>query len=242
MLNQPSALISEAQPSTIIETSASAWATQAGCFRSARAGHFYISHDKFLGSKSCQGWSFRPPLILTCAHDNCLSLQTLLRLTAQKLGQLQDRKDSHAQVTSRDIATLLGQKNVALARNKAQNLMKDEAVSNAMELLEMYCGMLLEGFSALENEYVFALTFFARCFMALMGAYEYSDSDLRLSPSLVEAASSIIYAAAFNDFHGMSLCFSFSFPSFSLSSWFQIWRRYAIYLCPVSDLTSRKPR
>lgn len=80
--------------------------------------------------------------------------QTQIRLAAQRLGQLQDRKDSLAHITSRDIATLLGQRNVSLARTKAQNLMKDDAVSNAMEVLEMFCALVLERFPELEKEYV----------------------------------------------------------------------------------------
>lgn len=77
-----------------------------------------------------------------------------LRLAAQRLGQLQDKKDSLARITSRDIATLLGQRNVTLARAKAQKLMEDEAISDALEVLEMHCGMLLERMSDFEKRYV----------------------------------------------------------------------------------------
>ena len=87
--------------------------------------------------------------------------------------------------------------------------MKDLAVSNAMELLEMYCGMILEGFSALEKECVYSRFL---NLAALMEADKESDSDLRLPPALVEAASSIIYAAAFNEFQGLSQLFTFLFP------------------------------
>lgn len=47
---------------------------------------------------------------------------------------------------------MLGQRNVSLARAKAQNLMKEDAVSNAMEVLEMQCGIVLERFAELEKE------------------------------------------------------------------------------------------
>lgn len=77
--------------------------------------------------------------------------QAQLRLTAQRLGQLQDRKDSIAHITSRDIATLLGQRNVSLARAKAQNLIKEDAMGDALQVLEMYCGAILERFSELES-------------------------------------------------------------------------------------------
>ncbi|KAI5124593.1 hypothetical protein M0805_003110 [Coniferiporia weirii] len=104
-----------------------------------------------------------------------------LRLTAQRLGQLQDRKDSSAHVTGRDIATLLGQRNVSLARAKAHKLIQEEAVSNVMEILEMYCGVILERFADLEKD------------------------TLNLHPATVEAVASIIYAAAFTESQDLNL-------------------------------------
>lgn len=80
--------------------------------------------------------------------------QAQLRLTSQRLGQLQDRKDSLAHITSNDIATLLRQRNVALARAKVQNLITEDAASNALEILEMHCGVIVERFSELERGYV----------------------------------------------------------------------------------------
>ena len=77
--------------------------------------------------------------------------QAQLRLTSQRLGQLQDRKDSLAHITSNDIATLLRQRNVALARAKVQNLITEDAASNALEILEMHCGVIVERFSELER-------------------------------------------------------------------------------------------
>ena len=70
--------------------------------------------------------------------------QAQLRLTAQRLGQLQDKKESQAHITSRDIATLLRQRNVLLAREKATKLALEDAASDALQMLEMYCGFLLE--------------------------------------------------------------------------------------------------
>ncbi|TDL27384.1 hypothetical protein BD410DRAFT_762259 [Rickenella mellea] len=93
-----------------------------------------------------------------------------LRLAAQRLGQLQDRKDSSAKITRKDIATLLQTRNVPLARAKAQNLMKEDTASDLLEILEMHCGVLLEHFADLER------------------------SELSLSPAIVESASSIIHA------------------------------------------------
>ena len=77
--------------------------------------------------------------------------QNHLRLTVQRLGQLQDKKDSLAKITKRDIATVLQQGNIALARLKAQNLMKEDAAADLLEILEMYCGVVIEHFSELEK-------------------------------------------------------------------------------------------
>ena len=74
-----------------------------------------------------------------------------MRLTAQRLGQLQDRMDSQAQITQRDIATLLQQGNVALARAKAQKLMRDDVESDLMQTLEMHIGVILGHLNELER-------------------------------------------------------------------------------------------
>ncbi|KAI9065102.1 hypothetical protein FKP32DRAFT_1665560 [Trametes sanguinea] len=92
-----------------------------------------------------------------------------LRLTAQRLGQLQDRLESQAQITQRDIATLLQQGNIALARAKAQKQMREDIRSNLLQILEMHVGVILGHLNELER------------------------SDMP-SPIVIEAASSIIYA------------------------------------------------
>ncbi|KAJ7710027.1 regulator of Vps4 activity in the MVB pathway-domain-containing protein [Mycena rosella] len=113
------------------------------------------------------------------------SVKALLRLTSQRLGQLQEKKDSKASITRRDIATLL-QGNVGLARAKAQNLIQEDGMlslfqmakltwvqvsGDLLEVLEMHVGVLLEYFVELDAQYV-------------------------NSPAVLEAASSIIYAGA----------------------------------------------
>lgn len=77
-----------------------------------------------------------------------------MRLTAQRLGQLQDRMDSQAQITQRDIATLLQQGNVALARAKAQKLMGDDVKGDLMQTLEMHIGVILGHLHELERRCV----------------------------------------------------------------------------------------
>ena len=53
-----------------------------------------------------------------------------------------------------DVATLLRQRNLPLARTKVQNLITEDAASTALEILEMHCGVLVERFSELEKGYV----------------------------------------------------------------------------------------
>jgi hypothetical protein len=77
-----------------------------------------------------------------------------LKLASQRLGQLQERLDSQSTVTKRDVATLLQQGNVAVARAKAQRLLDDDMTGDLIELLEMHIGLLIEHFQELENRYV----------------------------------------------------------------------------------------
>ncbi|KAF9242094.1 regulator of Vps4 activity in the MVB pathway-domain-containing protein [Melanogaster broomeanus] len=97
----------------------------------------------------------------------------LLRTTSQRLGQLQERKDSQGQLTRRDIATLLTQGNLALARAKAANLIQEDVMGDLLEELEMLVGVV--GSHA--------------------GELEGNRDGKPLSPVLVEAAASIIHAA-----------------------------------------------
>ncbi|KAJ4488065.1 regulator of Vps4 activity in the MVB pathway-domain-containing protein [Lentinula aciculospora] len=97
------------------------------------------------------------------------SVKAQLRLTSQRLGHLQEKNDSRGSITRRDIATLLQQGNIGLARMKAQNLFQEDIQGDVLEMLEMHIGVILEHIMELEH-----------------------DSP---SPAVVEAASSVIYAS-----------------------------------------------
>lgn len=64
------------------------------------------------------------------------------------------RKDADATITRKDIATLLQQGNVALARSKAQNLIHEDSLADLLEVLEQQVATLLDRFSELEQRYV----------------------------------------------------------------------------------------
>ena len=79
------------------------------------------------------------------------NIQAQLRLTCLRLGQLQEKKDSEGSIMRRDIATLLQQQNVGLAREKAQRLLQEDAMRGLLEVLGMHVNMLLERFTELDQ-------------------------------------------------------------------------------------------
>ena len=100
--------------------------------------------------------------------------------------------DSQAQITQRDIATLLQQGNIALARAKAQKLMREDVKSDLLQTLEMHVGVILGHLNELERRCaLYCLRLAPR---ALTLPLFRTDSDTP-SPIVTEAASSIIYAA-----------------------------------------------
>jgi hypothetical protein len=101
---------------------------------------------------------------------DAVAVKAQLRLTAQRLGQLQERKDSQGQSTRKDIANLLRQGNIGLARAKAQNIIHEDSVADLLEALEMHVGLVVEHFAEIEQ-------------------------NEAPSPVVAEAASSIIFAA-----------------------------------------------
>ncbi|TRM61879.1 regulator of Vps4 activity in the MVB pathway-domain-containing protein [Schizophyllum amplum] len=111
---------------------------------------------------------------MSSARWDPAAVKAQLRLTSQRIGQLLERQDSKSQITRRDIATLLQQGNVMLARAKAQKLIHEDLSGDVLEMLEMCIGVLVEHFS------------------------ELSDPD-SLPPIVIEAVSSIIYAAPSTD-------------------------------------------
>ena len=116
------------------------------------------------------------------------SIQAQFRLAAQKLGQLQGKFESQAQITKGDIVTLLRQGNIGLARAKAEAVIRDEVHTDLLQTLEVYLEVVLEQFSEIEKKYT---TFCC----VIDSSHTYHTIRLIPSPPLVEAASGIIYAA-----------------------------------------------
>jgi len=123
-----------------------------------------------------------------------------LRLTTQRLAQLQEKQHSQRQITSNDIAILLRQGNVALARAKTQNLIQEDTLRALLEVLELYVRLILEHFNEIDQ----------RCHYCshLRNAADFIYSPTP-TPVVVEAASTIIFASP----HAGSRGISFAYPS-----------------------------
>lgn len=66
---------------------------------------------------------------------------------------MQARNDALANITRKDIATLLQRSDVSVARDKAEKLILDEAYGDFLEELVMQIGVLLEHFFEVERGY-----------------------------------------------------------------------------------------
>ena len=131
-----------------------------------------------------------------CLQRDYHTFQAQLRLTAQRLGQLRNRKDAQGQVIGRDISILLQQGNETLARAKAQRLIQDEIMGDLLQNLETQIGVLLEHFSGLER-HVYP-PFYTTPFITKVRSGN-------LSPAVVEAASTVIFTAPHIDSKGTAL-------------------------------------
>jgi hypothetical protein len=118
-------------------------------------GLYYSSHssqlsDDNLESSEREGtWHFSR--FSGLSSERLQNSQAQLRLTAQRLGQLRNRKDAQGQVIGRDISILLQQGNETLGRAKAQRLIQDEIMGDLLQSLEMQIGVIIEHLSELER-------------------------------------------------------------------------------------------
>jgi hypothetical protein len=151
-----------------------------------RQGSFSLIHTRHMRRSSPP-----PP-----PSSSSSPLQAQLRLAAQRLAQIRDRTDAQGHVISKDIATLLSQRSVTLARAKAQKLIHDEIVGDMLEHLEMLLGVLSERIAELDR-------FAVLCPLLIHHRSRACSRTPR--PPVVEAAASVIYAAPYVDSKGMVL-------------------------------------
>jgi hypothetical protein len=67
------------------------------------------------------------------------------------LGQIEEKTDSRGIIARKDVATLLQQGNVALARAKAANLIQEDAFGEVLELILENLGLILERFADIDQ-------------------------------------------------------------------------------------------
>ena len=63
---------------------------------------------------------------------------------------MQDKKDAQGFIVRKDIATLLQQGNIWLARAKAQGLLIEDTSADLLERVDMYIGVLLQHLNELD--------------------------------------------------------------------------------------------
>lgn len=77
-------------------------------------------------------------------------LQKSYSLAVQRLRILQQKKEAQAKSTRRDIATLIERGKLETARIKVENIINEDIHVELLELLELYCELLIARFGLLE--------------------------------------------------------------------------------------------
>ncbi|KAJ4472469.1 DUF292-domain-containing protein [Lentinula edodes] len=102
---------------------------------------------------------------------NSAKAKVQLRLSVQRLRTLQEKKEAQAKSARRDIASLVERGKIETARIKVEGIIGEDIHLELLELLELYCELLLARFGVLDQN--------AR------------EPD----PAVIEGVCSIIYAA-----------------------------------------------
>jgi len=82
---------------------------------------------------------------------NSAKAKVQLRLSVQRLRTLQEKKEAQAKASRRDIATLLEKGKVETARIKVENIINEDIHVELLELLELYCELLIARFGLLDQ-------------------------------------------------------------------------------------------
>ncbi|ORX60434.1 DUF292-domain-containing protein [Hesseltinella vesiculosa] len=101
---------------------------------------------------------------------NPTRLKVQLKLAMKRLKMLQEKKTSLGQHQRRELAMLLEKGKVESARIRVEHIIRDDLIIEAMEIMELYCDILLARFGLLE---------------------QYKECD----PGIAEAVNTIIWAA-----------------------------------------------
>ncbi|KAI0375493.1 DUF292-domain-containing protein [Pilatotrama ljubarskyi] len=82
---------------------------------------------------------------------NSAKAKVQLRLGVQRLRTLQEKKNAQAKSARRDIALLLEKGKVETARIKVENIINEDVYVELLELLELYCELLISRFGLLDQ-------------------------------------------------------------------------------------------
>lgn len=82
---------------------------------------------------------------------NAPKAKVQLRLSVQRLRTLQQKKEAQAKASRRDIAFLLEKGKIETARVKVETIINEDIHVELLELLELYCELLLARFGLLDQ-------------------------------------------------------------------------------------------
>lgn len=82
---------------------------------------------------------------------NANRLKVNLKLAINRLKMLQAKKASITQAQRREIATLLSKHKEESARVRVEHIIREDLLMEAMEMLELYCDLLLARFGLLDQ-------------------------------------------------------------------------------------------
>ncbi|KAH9858291.1 DUF292-domain-containing protein [Lenzites betulinus] len=82
---------------------------------------------------------------------NSAKAKVQLRLGVQRLRTLQEKKNAQAKASRRDIAMMLEKGKIETARIKVENIIHEDVYVELLELLEMYCELLIARFGLLDQ-------------------------------------------------------------------------------------------
>ncbi|PBK76606.1 DUF292-domain-containing protein [Armillaria solidipes] len=81
---------------------------------------------------------------------NSAKAKVQLRISVQRLRTLQEKKGAQAKASRRDIATLIERGRIETARVKAETIINEDIHIELLELLELYCELLIARFGILD--------------------------------------------------------------------------------------------
>lgn len=95
------------------------------------------------------------PLLLSKTSANCsqTKLKVALKLSVSRLRMVQQRETALAKVNRRQMAQLLEQGKEESAKIRVENIIRQDISVELMEILELYCELLLARVQLMEAKY-----------------------------------------------------------------------------------------